>query len=173
MKTIKMGMVLAVFCVISSGLLAYVYIYTKPTIAVQESVIFENSLREVLPGALTFHTVTAESGVLYMGMNEEQGIGYAVEVVPRGYGGEIKILVGISLKGKICGIKVLSQNETAGLGTNVVKPDFLKQFLEKSLADPLEAKKDIKAITGATISSRAVCRGVREALQNIDLKEKK
>lgn len=147
MKIFKMGFILAVFCVIAAGLLAYVYLFTKPTIEAQEKMTFENSKREVLAGA----------------------DGYVVSVSPRGYAGEIKILAGVDLDGRIKGVKILDHRETAGLGANVVSPAFLKQFLEKTVKDPLEPKKDIDAVTGATISSRAVCKGVKEALEKVKL----
>lgn len=142
-KIIKLAVILAVFCIISAGGLAYVYLFTQPKIEKNAKLAFENSKREVLG---------------------KDNIGTAVVVSPRGYSGPIEMLVGID-KGKVKGIKVLSHRETPGLGANIVKSSFLNQFIGKSLKDLIEPKKDIDAITGATISSRAVCSGVREALQ--------
>lgn len=159
-----MGLVLAIFCLISAGLLAWVYVFTKETIVEQSKTAFEASLKEVVPAATSF-TMEAES--VYQGINGEGLAGYAVAVVPRGYSGKIVMLVGVAVDGKITKVKVLEQTETAGLGANVVKPDFLKQFIDKNLSDPIEPKKDIQAITGATISTRAVCRGIKEALEKI------
>ncbi len=163
-KIIVMGLVLALFCLVSAGLLAWVYVFTKGIIAEQARIKFETSLKEVLPQASAF-TMEAES--IYRGMDGERLAGYAVSVAPRGYSGKIAILAGVSVEGKIIKIKILEQTETAGLGANVIKPEFLRQFVEKKISDPIEPKKDIQAITGATISSRAVCRGVKEALEKI------
>lgn len=144
-----MGIILMLFCVVAAGALAYVYMFTQPKIEQNVKIAYEKSVQEVLP----------------------QGTvgGKAIKVAPRGYSGPIEILVGIDGKGKIVGIKVLSQRETPGLGANVSSPKFLKQFIGKNAQDPIEPKKDIDAITGATITSRAACQGVKEALKKAKL----
>ncbi|MFA6548841.1 MAG: FMN-binding protein [Candidatus Margulisiibacteriota bacterium] len=141
-KIIRLGTILMVFCVVSAAGLAYVYMFTQPQIEANAKLAYEKSVKEVLPKE-----------------------GKAVAVSPRGYSSTINLLVGIDAQGKVIGIKVLDQKETPGLGASIVKPDFLKQFIGKSARDPIEVKNDVDAITGATISSRAVCKGVREALE--------
>lgn len=143
-RSIRMGMILAIFCVVAAWGLAYVYRFTQPRIEANAKIALENFKREVLPAA---------------------GKGEAVQVTVRGYSGVIEMLVGVDENGRVSGVKILSHKETPGLGANVAKPGFLQQFVGKSPEDPIEAKKDIDAITGATISSRAVCSGVREALE--------
>lgn len=143
-KILKLATILAIFCVISAGGLAYVYIFTQPKIESNSKIALENSKREVLG---------------------KDNKGTAVAVSPRGYSGPIEMMVGIDPQGKVKGLKILNQRETPGLGANIVKPGFLNQFIGKSQKDPLEPKSDIDAITGATISSRAVCQGVKEALR--------
>lgn len=145
-KILKLAAILAVFCVISAGGLAYVYLFTQPKIEANSKLTLENSKREVLG---------------------KDNKGTAVAVSPRGYSGPIDMLVGIDPQGKVKGLKILNQRETPGLGANITKPGFLRQFVGKSAKDSIEPKKDIDAITGATISSRAVCRGVREALGKV------
>ena len=76
------------------------------------------------------------------------------------------MLVGVDPELRVKGMKILSQRETPGLGTNVEKPKFQKQFIGKGMKDAIEPKKDIDAITGATISSRAVCEGVKTVLRD-------
>ena len=142
-KIVKLGVILAIFCTISAGMLAFVYLFTQPRIELNSKLALEKAKLEVLPAS---------------------GKGKAISVSPRGYSGPIEMLVGVDPKGKVSGVKILSQRETPGLGAGIVKPSFLKQFIGKSSKDPIEPKKDIDAITGATISSRAVCEGVRDAL---------
>jgi len=60
---------------------------------------------------------------------------------------------------------VLKQKETPGLGSAITKMSFLQQFIGKSLKDRLAPKEDIDTITGATISTRAVCDGIKQALK--------
>ena len=141
-KILKLAFILAVFCIISAGSLAFIYMFTQPKIDLNRKLSYDLSVKEVLPQP-----------------------GKAVSVSSRGYSGPINMLIGIDKSGKIVGIKILSQTETPGLGANVVKPKFLNQFIGKTGNDPIEPRKDIDAITGATISSRAVCSGVKQALE--------
>ncbi|HHY45668.1 MAG TPA: FMN-binding protein, partial [Firmicutes bacterium] len=90
----------------------------------------------------------------------------AVKVSSPGYGGPIDAIVGISTDGKVTGVTIIGQQETPGLGSNVSGKRFREGFLGKDVSRPIKLKKDggdIDAITGATISSRAVTRGVASA----------
>ncbi|MCX5818391.1 MAG: RnfABCDGE type electron transport complex subunit G [Deltaproteobacteria bacterium] len=167
-KIIKLGVTLGVFCVISAGMLAYVFMMTGPRIEANAKATFEGSLREVLPGAESFKNVAVPGAKseIYEGFAGGQAVGLAVKVAPRGYSSEIVMLVGVDPELRIKGMKILSQLETPGLGTNVEKPKFQKQFIGKGVKDAFEPKKDIDAITGATISSRGVCEGVKTVLKD-------
>ena len=161
MKNIlKMAVILATFCALSAWALSYVYLFTRPQIELYARNALQKSLKEVLPGADSF---TEKNGIYY-GTRQGSLIGFAVPATRRGYSSEINLLAGININGQIAGLKVLSQNETPGLGVNILKPSFLEQFNDKTINDPLVPKKDIDAITGATISTRAVCEAVRQAL---------
>ena len=97
--------------------------------------------------------------------------GYAMEVSPAGFGGPITMMVGVSRDGEVLGISVVSQTETAGLGAVAAArtsagEGFRSQFA--GLSGSLSVTKDggtVDAITGATITSRAVTAGVNAALQ--------
>jgi Na+-translocating ferredoxin:NAD+ oxidoreductase subunit G len=169
-RIIKLGLTLAIFCVISAGMLAYVFIMTVPRIEANAKASFEGSLREVLPGAESFKSVAAPGtkSEIYEGYAGDKAVGLAVKVSPRGYSGEIVMLVGVDPEFRVKGMKILNQRETPGLGTNVEKPKFQKQFIGKGIKDTIEPKRDIDAITGATISSRAVCEGVKTVLRDSD-----
>jgi electron transport complex protein RnfG len=170
-KIIKLGVTLAVFCVVSAGLLAYVFLLTGPMIEANAKASFETSLREVLVDAERFKEVSAPGAKvpIYEGTRKGQRVGLAVKVAPRGYAGEIEMLVGVDPDLRIRGMKILNQRETPGLGTNMLKPKFIAQFIGKGSNDAFEPKKDIDAITGATISTRAVCEGARAVLKNAEL----
>jgi electron transport complex protein RnfG len=167
-KILKLAATLGIFCVFSSGLLAYVYGLTVPRIEANAKASFEGSLREVLPGADRFRNAAAADvpNPIFEGYQGEKMIGLAVQVAPRGYSGDVKMLVGVDPELRVLGLKVLSQKETPGLGTEILKPKFLGQFIGKGTGNPLEPKKDIDAITGATISSRAVSDGVKMVLRD-------
>lgn len=113
--------------------------------------------------------------------NNGNTIGYVFSATsPSGYGGDVKIAVGVStITNKITGFTVLSHSETAGLGAKATNEDFKSQFEGKS-ADGISYTKtgaaddtEIDAISGATITSNAVCEAVNSALAvyNQQLKE--
>jgi electron transport complex protein RnfG len=96
----------------------------------------------------------------------------------KGYGGIIGMTVGVNADGKITGVIIGSNNETPGLGSRTTEPDFTGRFAGISLKDVLnnaltvvkQNKKEaneIQAVTGATISSRAVTKGVQAALDAV------
>ena len=86
-----------------------------------------------------------------------------------GYGGDIQITVGITADGTISGVAFLSISETAGLGMKATEPSFYNQYVNKK-ADKFVVSKDggdgeqIDALSGATITSRAVTGAVNTAL---------
>jgi len=164
LKILKLAFTLTVFCVLSAGALAYVFMFTGPKIEANAKLAFERSLKEVMPVSEVFKPV-GKDGKIFEGVAAGKTVGTVVLVAPRGYSSNIQMLVGVDGELKVKGIKVLDQRETPGLGTNVLKPKFLGQFIGKSPADKLEPKKDVEAITGATISTRGVCEGVRAALK--------
>jgi len=106
------------------------------------------------------------------GKKGSETMGYTMKVSTKGYGGQIQLMVGINKDGKLAGIKILSQSETAGLGANSEKPSFYGQYAGKPTNKDVEVVKaepaadnEIKAITGATITSKGVTSGVNEAIK--------
>lgn len=95
----------------------------------------------------------------------------ALEVVVSGFDGEITMMVGIDKGGEVLGISIISHTETAGLGAvaaaeNARGQAFRDQFIGTS--GQVAVTKDggeIDAITGATVTSRAVTEGVNRALE--------
>ena len=93
-------------------------------------------------------------------------IGYAFMTDGRGYGGKIGILVGLEVDRAVRGIRIISHQETPGLGAKITALDFLDQFAGLSTGE-LAIRRDggaVDAITGATISSRAVAEGVVQGI---------
>lgn len=132
---------------------------------------------EVLPEAKIFADVDKKSMMLlsdarvtsvFEGRGSDGStVGYCVKVEPSGFGGKISMIVGINLKGEICGVKITEMSETPGLGAKA-DDNWLKQFTGKignlSVIKSGTAKEDeINAISGATITSKAVTDGVNAA----------
>ena len=93
--------------------------------------------------------------------------GYVVQVAPSGFGGNLDTRVGVNAGGTCSGVSIISHAETSGLGANATKEDFRNQFVGKSNVAVTKDGGDIAALTGATITSRAVCDGVNAAISAV------
>lgn len=89
--------------------------------------------------------------------------GYVIETVTAGYAGDITVLVGVSKEGTVTGLVVRELSETFGLGANALTDHgFLSQFLNTS--GEAEVGTNVDALTGATVTSKAVARCVNSAV---------
>ena len=173
-STVKYVMRLAVTLLLITGVvaaaLAGINSITAPRISANQQEKTWEAVEAVLPGAVVSGEVafTDATGLVKTVYSASEG--YAVEVAPTGFGGNITLMVGISHEGTILGVAVVSQTETAGLGAVVAADNqaghaFRDQFV--GLSGKLAVEKDggeIDSITGATITSRAVAEGVNAAL---------
>ena len=112
----------------------------------------------------------------YSTADKSKIVGYAVPgKSQKGFGGEIRLMVGLTSDRKVISYQVLAANETPGLGAKLGDAAFVKQFGGKS-GPSLKVQKDggdIDAITGATITSRAVCDAIADACARVDRVEGK
>lgn len=159
-EMIRYGFVLALICTVASGLLAAVNSLTKPRIIAQAMAEEEMSLKEVLPEAASFEPVKSAGDIIYYkGLGKEgKLIGVAFKAQGKGYSSTIETMVGMQKDGTITAIKVVSQDETPGLGARIAEPGFNGQFSGKNALDLT----GVQAITGATISSKAVIDSVKK-----------
>lgn len=183
---IKPSLVLFLVCLFVTAALALTYNITKDTIKARAAADAESARKEVLADAETFIQVD-EAQIMsiieknpeldvakevFEGMKENQTIGYVFSVTNKGYGGEIDVIVGIDAAGMITGIKIVEHSETAGLGSKVTEDTFLSQLVGIAPERALKVVKnkgsnndeDIVAVSGATISSKAVVGAVQAAL---------
>lgn len=176
-ENLKLGAILLIVTAIAGCLLGWAYSITKEPIAQQAIKANNEAMREILPMADQFNKIESAipDGSIVKEVNEgKKGndvVGYAIKVTPKGYGGMIEMMVGISTDGKVSGIKILSHSETPGLGANAPSKEFSGQYKDKAIDPLLEVVKgnaskpnQIQAITGATITSKAVTKGVNEAI---------
>lgn len=157
-----LGVFLAVVAAIAALGLSLTYTLTAEKIAESKTAELNLALRTILPEASNFEK---KDDNMFIGSDGKKLIGACFRVYPKGYAGKIEMLVGIYSGGKVAGVQILAMAETPGLGLNAASPNFLDQFKGKRAEDDLIAKKDIKALTGATITSNAVSAGVKEALR--------
>lgn len=175
---IVISLKLFIITAVAALCLAFVNKVTAPIIA-ENSVKAENeALRQVLADAEKFQpseaTDTSIEGVtverVNVGFADGEVVGYVVTAVSNaGYGGNIKVMVGIDKNLAVTRIEILESSETAGLGANASKPKFADQF--KGAKDALTVVKgqagenQISAISSATITSKAVTSCVNAALE--------
>lgn len=163
---VKIAANLAGACFISGIIIGAVYYVTAPVAAQKAEEMRVQSMRELVADADTFDTLAGGAVAAKKG---GATVAYIVPSETKGYGGKIKMLVAVTADEKVIDYAILEHNETPGLGDNAQKPEFRAQYAGKG-ADLLEVTKDpanhdnIQAMTGATISSRAVTNGVREAV---------
>ena len=120
---LKFGLLLFTICFFAAGLLSGVNFITKDKIALQKYRQEQDALREVLPYADNFEPVVKDGDTLYYKALSRDGdiLGYCVLASRRGYSSLIETMVGIDKEGKVSGIKILSQNETPGLGAKIIE----------------------------------------------------
>lgn len=187
---LKDALILTVITLIAGGLLGLVYEVTKKPIANQQEKAKQEAYKVVFEDADSFEVcVEAEDADLAEALKEQgfeaqkineimeakdasgETLGYAVNVTTsEGYGGDITFSMGVQLDGTLNGISILSISETAGLGMNATKDEFKNQFSDKN-AEAFEVTKagasdenEINAISGATITSKAVTGGVNAGI---------
>ncbi len=121
----------------------------------------QRQLKEIFPN-MTEHIL---EGDIYMIYSNGAEIGFAFLAVGKGYGGLIDILVGLENETTIKGVTIVSHLESPGLGARITESIFTDQFAGVNIADVALRLKggEIDAITGATISSRAVVEAIRAA----------
>lgn len=165
---IKLAGTLLLISAVVAGLLGLVNHITADRISAINQEKTAASMQEVLPSSgYTEVEYNGEDPLVKSIYAGTEG-GWVVEVIPSGFGGELDMVVGISPEGVVTGVSIISMSETSGLGANAMKESFRSQYAGKS--GVLAVSKDggeIDALTGATITSRAVTNGVNAALSAV------
>ena len=168
MYILRLSLTLLIITAVMAAALAAVNDYTAPKIAQIQAEKTQKAIELVLPGGGEEIDFTDDTGLVSTVYASETG--YAVEVTPVGFDNTITMMVGIDKAGQVLGISVISHTETAGLGAvaaaaNSAGEAFRGQFV--GMSGTLAVTKDggaVDAITGATITSRAICTGINAAL---------
>jgi len=173
---LRLAGILTLVSIISAWALSSTYNITKPIIDLKRYQKKIEALSQVLPPFdnqpdKEMVKLTTEKGEViefYVGRKNGEPTGVAFKKNTVGYGGNIALMIGVTPQGKIYGIQVMEQNETPGLGAKISHPNFLQQFANKDLASTRwEVKKmggDFDQISAATVSSRAITKGIKEGL---------
>lgn len=180
---IKPAATLFITCLIVTLSLAFTYSATKGKIAERAEIDAENARKEVLTGVDLFKEIKdiesitkGNSGLepvkkAFKGLKGSNLIGYVFSSESKGYGGVIRITVGVDAKGKVTGVKIGESKETPGLGSKASDKPFISQFVDLTPKGPFKVIKnkkskaeEIEAISGATITSKAVTKAVQAAI---------
>jgi len=141
---LELVVVLTAICIVAGISLAKVYDITKEPIAEQRRIARMKAEETVL---------------IYKGLQNGEISGVSFEITNMGFGGELKIMMGLTSDGTIQGIEITKMSETPGLGAKILESGFKQQFQGKSLQNcRFKLKKDggdLDQVTGATISPRA------------------
>lgn len=184
---IKNALILFAITLVAGILLGLVYQVTKDPIAYQEKLAQDKANQSVFASAATFEDVAVDIGKAESSLADYSGVsiesvkkaldgagsvlGYVIQVKSKGYGDFIEYTVGITNEGSINGISIIKIAETPGLGMNaekVIAPQFVDKaatlFSVVKSGQLSDANTQIEAISGATITSKAVTDGVDAAV---------
>ncbi|MCL5023702.1 MAG: RnfABCDGE type electron transport complex subunit G [Nitrospirae bacterium] len=161
----KITFTLVVFYLIGGFILAFVYANTSPKIYRNAEEAEKRALKQLMPDAddiakMGEWTIHDKHAKYFIAKKGGETIGYIVQSFGKGYSSFINTLVAVDKDFKVQKIAILSHAETPGLGDEIETGSFKSQFAGKDLDHLKVLKTDtteyIQAISGATISSRAV-----------------
>jgi electron transport complex protein RnfG len=187
-NALRTGVILFVFALIGTALLAFTHARTEPVITRGQLEAKRVLLSQVLPAGLYDNDLlasqqsvppddllgTRQASALWLARRDSEVSGVVLEAIaPDGYSGNIALLIGIDANGNVTGVRVTAHRETPGLGDYIdrAKNAWIDQFSGKSLTNPepkhWKVAKDggvFDARAGATITPRAVVKAVKSAL---------
>lgn len=181
---LKVAGTLTVISLVVAALLGVVNMVTKDRIAELNFAATKAALAAVTPEGAEYTAVdltddmtaaaSAQSGTLTEMYAVSTG-GYACKVVASGSQGNIEMIVGVDDAGAITGISVVSNSETAGIGSKVMdnQPNkagtpVLDQFIGMSGAGTLAVGKNVNEVSGATVSTKGITMGANAALAAVE-----
>ena len=162
----KYGFILGLICFLSSSVLAVVNGITESHILLQKEKAANLALRQIMGAEFYFKPHYIDEEIDYYKAYSRQGqvlAGFVLKAQTKGFNSQIEILTALNLNLEVSQVRILSQNETPGLGTRISEPDFLSRFRNKGLED----LNRVEAISGATISSGAVIKAVKGNLSGL------
>ena len=162
----KPTLILTAICTIVTLLLAMTNMLTTDKIAANAAQKAADSRKKVL--AAQDYKQLDKDGAVY-GAYDADGnlIGVVITTQSSGYGGKIEVMTGIKPNGEVSGVNILSMEETPGLGAKGKEDSFLKQYkgFDRSNLAVSKDGGEINALSGATITSRAITKAVNEAIE--------
>ncbi|MDM7486077.1 MAG: electron transport complex subunit RsxG [Vibrio metschnikovii] len=188
----KNGLILAIFACASTGVVALTQYLTASQIKAQETAQLLSVLNQVIPPEWHDNQLSAactlvsdpllgssQAMPVYLATLNGEHTALAIEAIaPDGYSGAIKIIVGIDQQGNILGTRVLSHQETPGLGDKIDLriSDWILSFTGRQVNDDNQRQWQVRKdggqfdqFTGATITPRAVVKAVKQTVEYVNL----
>ncbi|MCF8000260.1 MAG: RnfABCDGE type electron transport complex subunit G [Halanaerobiales bacterium] len=171
----KLILTLTVIGIISAIALSFVYQWTTPYIEKHQLETRKEALRDVIPQAQEYKEVERADQTFYEGYDSGGNrTGVAMIASGPGYQNVIELMIGVNLNSqKIYGIKILTHEETPGLGARITGDEYKENYVDKPFGDYTVVKREpqsdleVEAIAGATISSKSVAKIVENAVEQI------
>ena len=166
--TLRLAVILFAFAAVVAVFLGLINFITHERIDTYKAEKSAAAMQAVLPAA-EYSPVEGHDSIEKLDLVREVYAagdrGWVVMVSPSGFGGEIDMAVGVDTDGTVTGISIIDMSETSGLGANAGRESFRSQFAGQSGLVALSKEGgEIDALTGATVTSSAVVRGVNAAL---------
>ncbi|MBE6827840.1 MAG: RnfABCDGE type electron transport complex subunit G [Ruminococcaceae bacterium] len=166
---------LFLICLVATALLGFTNRITEPRIKQLAAETEQKTKAEVLSTADSFSEAKTleydgREYTYYEGTKDGSLAGYVFSTSAKGYGGDISVMVGVDAEGSVTGVSILEISETAGLGMNAKNESFRNQFAGKNseisvIKNGTPSDNEIQALTGATITSKAMTKAVNTALE--------
>lgn len=162
---LKPALPLTIICVIIAFILSFVNAVTSDRIAENIKKEKEEAITKIFPDSVSFDVADNK---FYTDCVNDAGsvkdkdgnvIGYYADVSPIGFKGEIALIVGCDLEGKVIRVFCLSTAETPAVGTRATENSYLTNYISLDT----HGVESVDTITGATISSKAVKHGIYDA----------
>lgn len=174
-RYIQYSIVLTIIAAVCAAVLSVVNDSTEKVIKENDKEKIRVARVMVLPMANSFNeeqTITSE-GLDFIPGSDKDGnvVGYVVTVSQPGYAANIDFVLGMDTEGKVTGLNVIGSQETPGLGSKIMNPDWQKKAIGKDAS--YEFNKSEDGFAGATISPNAVYTGMKKALNSFKNSEVK
>jgi len=179
---IHMLATLTIIGVVSGAILSELNSWAAPKIEANRKAETERAIFVVQSDAKKYEKIKNVDFELYEVFdNANNSLGYALPYEGNGFQGKIRLIVGVNKElTNLLGLEVLEQVETPGLGTKITEIPFTNQFIDLVVkpeitwvkgAEP-ESQNEIQAITGATISSKAIVQIINNGINRLRTERK-
>lgn len=167
-ETMKLAITLLVISAVAAAILAFSNDMTKDQIAEIKLQITQEALADIFGDMDEAKGIADQESIIEENPDVKEMFeiieggeskGHSLTVFSNGFDGPIEIMVGIDGEGEILGVRLVNHSETAGIGSKAEEPEFTGLFDGQNVEEEIE----VQTISGATISSKAVIKGVNLA----------